>query len=74
MFLSNVLVNGLSQIHLKSSGAFNSDMKTILSFGQMTESEKKEAAWILNDLLINTDLKKYRGAISCYAGRAESDP
>ena len=39
------------------------ELKTIGSYSQMSEHEKKDAALILNDLLLNTDLKKYRDAM-----------
>ena len=39
------------------------ELKTIQSYAQMNDQEKREAAFILDNLLINTDLKKYRDAI-----------
>lgn len=39
------------------------ELKTIRSYAQMNDQEKREAAFILDNLLINTDLKKYRDAI-----------
>lgn len=39
------------------------ELKTIRSYVQMNDQEKREAAFILDNLLINTDLKRYRDAI-----------
>ncbi len=39
------------------------ELKTIRSYAQMNDQEKREAAFILDNLLINTDLKRYRDAI-----------
>lgn len=39
------------------------ELKTIRSYAQMTDQEKREIAFILDNLLINTDLKRYRDAI-----------
>lgn len=39
------------------------DLRTIRSYAQMNDQEKKEMAFMLDNLLINTDLKKYRNAI-----------
>lgn len=43
--------------------AVRQELKTIQSYTQMNDQEKREAAFILDNLLINTDLKKYRDAI-----------
>lgn len=39
------------------------ELKTIRSYAQMNDQEKREAAFILDNLLINTNLKRYRDAI-----------
>lgn len=39
------------------------ELKIIRSYAQMNAQEKREAAFILDNLLIHTDLKKYRGAM-----------
>ncbi len=54
------------------------ELKTIRSYAQMNDQEKREAAFILNNLLINTDLKKYRDAIEkmvliCLSSKANAE-
>ena len=39
------------------------ELRTIRSYNQMSENERRDVALILDDLLINTNLKKYHDAI-----------
>ncbi len=43
--------------------AVRQELRTIHSFLQMSEHEQKECALILNDILLNSDLRKYRDAM-----------
>ena len=43
--------------------AVRQELRTIHSFLQMSEHERKECALIFNDILLNSDLRKYRDAM-----------
>lgn len=54
------------------------ELKIIRSYNQLNDAEKREAAHIMDDLLLNTDLKKYRDAMEkfgllCMSSESDMD-
>lgn len=54
------------------------ELKIIRSYNQLNDAEKREAACIMDDLLLNTDLKKYRDVMEkfgliCMSSESDTD-